>query len=231
MKSKILILTLACLLVLSLAVVAGASDSQPASKAAGQVLGFDILKKSSSEASSTSEWKDIFTTSIKTANQKDLFVDVSLQSALFTDTTVKSKGMVKDTSTATAGVDVRVLVDGEEAKPGVVTFNERTQTLSATLQGELDLVDANGNGIVDFDELVVVDYEEVSLALDTVSANSFNFIQPDVLSGVHEIKVQAQINLGEEATNGSADATAIIGAGSVTVEEVGMVKDLTVELQ
>ncbi len=50
-----------------------------------------------------------------------------------------------------------------ERKPGIITDHERTQELSATLQGQVDPVDQDGDGVIDEDELAVVDYEEISL--------------------------------------------------------------------
>jgi hypothetical protein len=57
------------------------------------------------------EWTTILSNNLKTANQKDLFVDVSLECGLYTSTKVASSGKT-DTSVADAGVQVQVLVDG-----------------------------------------------------------------------------------------------------------------------
>lgn len=226
---------LAVVLLLGMALSAAALDSMPASKATAQVFGYNILEYSANSATAnpdtgTSGWTDIMTTALKTANQKDLFIDVSLQSSLYTKTTVKSRDMTKDTSSSRAGVKVRVLVDGNEALPGEIVFNDRYQELSATLQGQVDLVDSDGDGYIEPGDLVVVAPEEVELLLSTISANGFNFVVPDLTSGVHQITVQAQIDVGAAAQAGSAEAQALIGAGSVTVEEVRMIKDLVVEL-
>lgn len=225
---------LAAAVVLGMALSAVALDSMPASKAAAQVFNFNILEYSASAPSAnpdgTTDWVNIMSTAIKTANQKDLFIDVSLQSSLYTRTQVKSRDMNKDTSTAQAGVQVRVLVDGVEALPGTIVFNDRYQELSATLQGQVDLVDSDGDGVIEPGELQTVAPEEIELLLSTISANAFNFVAPDVTSGVHQITIQARIDVGTSAQAGSAEAEALIGAGSVTVEEVRMVKDLIVEL-
>ena len=92
-----------------------AQSGQPSSKATAKVGDVNIL-----DATSLG-WTTILSNDIKTANQKDLFIDVSLECGLYTQTEVKSKGN-KDTSTAEAGVMVQVLVDGAPAYPDVVTF-------------------------------------------------------------------------------------------------------------
>ena len=81
----------------------------------------------------TGDWQTLLANTIKTSNQKDLFVSASFEVGLYTDTSVSSKNMVRDTSTANAGVQVRVLLDGQEVEPGKVVYGRRIQTLSATL--------------------------------------------------------------------------------------------------
>ena len=59
---------------------------------------------------------------------------------------------------------------------------------------------------------------EVTIALDTTSAHSFNFILPNVGSGAHTLVVQAQVNTDATATNGGvAVSNALYGLGSLTV--------------
>lgn len=207
-----------------------AAESMPSSKATAAVGNLQVLTLAAGEPNS---WQTISTTQLKTSNFEDLFVDVSLQSSVFTQTEVRSKNMTKDTSTAGAGVKVRVLVDGEAALPGAdgVIFNDRYQELSATLQGQLDWADSNGDGNID--TIGVVDYESIELILRTISANSFNFVYPNLASGIHTVEVQVMTYSGSSAQNGtaSANATALIGAGSITVEGVRMVQNNTAELQ
>ncbi|MHA2068268.1 MAG: hypothetical protein ACXABY_28230 [Candidatus Thorarchaeota archaeon] len=63
--------------------------------------------------------------------------------------------------------------------------------------------------------------------LDTMSATSFNFVAADLEPGVHNIKVQAMIDLNGEASDrveeGEWEAKAVIGRGTVTVEVVRMI--------
>lgn len=161
--------------------------------------------------------------SIKSSN-RSLFIDMSLECGLLTQTTVKSKGGTKDTSTASAAVMVRVLVDGKVAAPGEVTYCQRTQELSATFGGILQsCTDANGDGILLASECEFAD-EELSLLLSTMNAGSFNFLTDNLASGVHSIEVQAKIFSSTTSQTGSAQARGFIGKGSVltTSERLGL---------
>ncbi len=214
-----------------------AADSQPSAKSTAMISGINILTVKAA-STVTTPWTTILSNTIKTSNPSDLFIDVSLECGLYTDTLVKSKGGTKDTSTATAGVQVQVLVDGEVIHPGDVTFCRRTQELTATFQGLL--TDAEGNSCLLTEAIVdaegnITGYsttideeclrpEEVGLILDTMNANAFNFITADVGSGVHTIEVQAMISASTHYQEGSAGAIATIGKGSVVVDEAKMIK-------
>jgi hypothetical protein len=229
MKNKLFSVIITLVLVISMVFAVGyTTENQPASKATAKVANLTLLDWVSSDTTKTVEWTPLLSQTIKTSQQKDLFVDASFECGLYTNTLVKSRDMVSDTSNATAGIEVRVLVDGKEAFPGSVVFARRSQELSATLQGQLALMDKDGDGVVDFDELVTIAPEEISLVLETLNANSFNFILPDVTVGTHTVEVQARINLGTKVQAGKAEAKALIGKGSVTVEEVRMIKDTAI---
>jgi hypothetical protein len=174
-------------------------------------------------------WTTILSNTIKTANQKDLFIDVSLETGLYTQTKVRSNGN-KDTSSADATIKVQVLVDGVPAYPGDVVFDQRSQTLSATLGGILgSCTDSNGDGDIDLNECTLTP-EEIELILDTMAAHSFNFIMDDLRPGEHSVEVQAMISTSSSSGAGSASANATIGNGSVTVEEVRLIKGEDIEL-
>jgi hypothetical protein len=162
---------------------------------------------------------EILEQTIKTANGKDLFIDISLQSAVFTGTTVKSKNMVRDTSSASASVFLWVWIDkgtpdARLAFPGPVVYNARTQTLTAVLQG---VIPYEWPG-----EITVP--EEIGLFIGTMSANAFNFIVDDLSSGMHTVTVDAACASMAMNQQGCASSMAVIGLGSMTVEEVRMVK-------
>jgi len=225
---KIIALGLAILLLLSLGV--GGAFAQPnenaSAKATAEITNLTVLSWSGLDPIGGPPFthfyaEKVLEQTIKTANKKDLFIDVSLQSALFTDTVVRSKKMERDTSTAGAAVWVVVVIDDEAmAFPGIVAWNARVQQLTAVLQGEIESVTGEGGDII-----TIGDPEEIGLFIGTLSVNSFNFIIPDVSSGMHNIKVYAAVGTMADYELGDANAVAVIGLGSMTVEEVRMVKD------
>jgi hypothetical protein len=163
-------------------------------------------------------WSNIMTTRIKTSNGKTLFINPSLECGLYTQTTVRSQRGRKDTSTASATVQMQVLVDGVPAQPGVVVYCSRIQQLSGTLGGILQSCsDVDGDGTTTAEECELSD-EEISLLLNTMDATSFNF-GADVGAGVHTVTVQAKISTSTSRQTGSATALATIGKGAVVVTE------------
>ncbi len=173
----------------------------------------------------TDGWSTVLKGQIHTATPKDLLIGVSLETSLLTETLVKSKGGVQDTSTAEAGIEVKVLVDGNEveneAAPGVVVFDKRKQQLSATLGGYYtNCTDANGDGIIDMTTECTLAQEEIDLLLDTTAAHHFNFIQANLGQGTHNVVVKAKISNNTASASGAATASALLGKGSLSVEEV-----------
>ena len=206
-----------------------APGSAPSSKAATAINTVTVCANTRSApcvASSVGPagvWQDVMTTSIKTSNVADLFVGVSLVTGLFTSTTVTGNGN-GSTSKATSmgGVSVRLVLDGNATKAypdstgAGVTFDERIQTLSANLGNIFTDCFAQGGTTGTGCTLT---QEQVTVALDTTSAHSFNFILVNVGTGNHTIKVQAQVNTAATAINGGvAVANALYGLGSMTVE-------------
>ncbi len=176
-----------------------------------------------------SAWSTVLETQLKTPSQWDLVIVPSFEVGLATSTTVSSKNMVTDQSTATAAVKVRVLVDGVVAAPGEVTYGKRTQQLSATLEGAIAgclsiITNASGSQIITLDPACVTP-ETISLMQDTASANSFTFAVPAIGTGVHTIQVQAQIAALGDNQNGSFGARAWLGKGTMTVESSRLIKN------
>lgn len=210
--------TLAVLTVCALAVAPAAAQS---AKSAVQVNHAAIVN-----ADCGTGWSNIAAVTIHTSSQKDLVMGASLETILMTDTLVKSKGGTADTSTAEAKLNVRVLIDGANvAKPGIVTFDKRTQELMAKFNGIC--TDANGDNIVNYDECTVP--EELQLILNTMAAHHFNFLLEDVGTGDHSVVMQGCVATSGSAQAGSWSAAAAAGKGSLTVEEVRMVKGQVVE--
>lgn len=76
----------------------------------------------------------------------------------------------------------------------------------------------------------------LALILNTMNANSFNFIIPDLPNSEYTIAVQAKLwyeqTDGEQYEgDGVLPTNAFLGNGSVTMETVRMVKDEDVELE
>ena len=246
---KLILIALAVVLVLALgagAVWANGSGIR-ASKATAMVSELTLMEwqpVEPPEEAYDSDWSIILTQNIKMPNQKDLFIGVSLETGLYTRTLVKSKRNYEgdpdwDTSTAHANVMVRVGVDGNYAtvskgvaqEPGVafpreVTFNEREQTLSAKFMGiftgECLIVDPITHAVsINY---TCLEPEELDLILNTLSANSFNFVVADLTPGNHVITVEAKIIANGAADEGNYEAMAMVGQGSVVIETVRMVK-------
>ncbi len=200
-------------------------QNQPSSKVTAKTANLTLL----TETNGTGGWTTLFANTIKTANQKDLFINASFEVGLYTQTEVSSKNMVKDTSKATAGVQVRVLLDGNEVEPGAVVYGRRTQTLSATLEGAIGScltlttnLDGSTSIVVDTN---CVTAETIELILETMDAAAFNFVAVDVPQGVHMIQVQARVETQGSAQLGSWSGFGTIGKGSMTVESVRLIKD------
>ncbi len=191
--------------------------------------------------SADSDWQIVLRQQLKLANQKDLFLGVSLQSGIVTDTTVKSLNGSDDTAEARATIRVRVKLtapDGTvsyaEPRTGVdannnvgdgIVFADRIQTLRARFSGLNCTANLLAGGVV-----TCATPEELQLILKTLNANAFNFVAPNCVSGVYTIDVQARTsaNVSSIGTNGSLGAAnAFIGAGSMSVEETRMIKGNT----
>jgi len=220
-------------LAFSLAVTTShAQNSQPSAKVTAKTANLVLVK----DTTGTGGWQTLFSNTIKTANQKDLFISASFEVGLYTDTLVSSKNMVKDTSSAEATVQIQVLLDGKAVEPGSVVYGRRKQILSATLEGAIAkclslVVNSDGTTSIVVDE-TCVQPEVIELILDTMDAASFNFVAVDVPQGVHTISVQASIGTltttTDPNTGGSASAHAMVGKGSMTVESVRLIKDPSV---
>jgi hypothetical protein len=230
--SSHLIRSLAALSVaLLLAMGTAQAQQQPSAKVTAKTSSIILIP----ETTGTSDWETVLANTIKTANQKDLFVGASLEVGLYTLTQAKSKNLQSDTSFAQADVQVRVLVDGKVAEPGPVVFGRRAQTLSATLEGAIAgcltiVTNLDGSLSIVVDPECVTP-EEIQLILDSTDAASFNFVAIDVPVGVHTVSVQARIRTNTSVETGTATATATVGKGSMTVESVRLIKDPNVILE
>lgn len=89
--------------------------------------------------------------------------------------------------------------------------------------------DANGNGLSDDYKVTLdvdcLDYEEVQLILETVNANAFNFVSPNLDQGEYKVTVVAEITSNNDEANPFMEAKAFVGLGSMVVDEVRFIKN------
>jgi hypothetical protein len=186
-------------------------------------------------------WVEIASKTVKLSNSQSLFVSPSLVSGLYTRTRTKTQDGSTSTAEAQGAVYLRAaLIDsnGTEivAEPlarcsasifgctqksnhwGVV-LDSRIQTLTQDITSCTVLVDGGATGTCDFTSTI-------DFILQTASANTFNFIFPNVGQGVYTLKVYAGV--GSDASiigSGTAVGAAAFGLGSVTAESVRLVHD------
>jgi len=156
------------------------------------------------------------------AKGKVLLIAGSLQTNLLTSTSATG-GKNTQTSTATGSIVVRPTVTGPNGQdvpvfPPAVTFEERTQQLTANLSGCITNLDpATGLPMI-----TCTTPETISLLLSTMSAHSINFLAQNVGSGIYTVK----LNIGATAT---ANSTSVgfnskvnvgVGVGSLAVQLV-----------
>lgn len=212
----------------------GAQSGTPSAKAAVQAGNIAVVKGQLGAGPAQTGWQNVLATTIRTSQQKDLVMTAALEVGLYTRTLARSKNGTPDTSSASAGVEVRVIVDEGTnleriAAPGDVVFGRRLQELTATFQGLIDgclTVDPVTGAVIINEDCVRP--EELQLILDTMNANSFTFALDDLGAGVHSVKVQARIKLNNTVQTGEVEARATIGKGSVAVEEVRLLKGVDI---
>src|SRR6185436_12038775 len=227
--SRLLGGVLALSLVLPMATAYG--QNQPSAKVTAKTANLTLLP----ETTGTGGWQTVLANTIKTANQKDLFIGASFEVGLYTRTLVRTRNSTPDTSLAKGSVEVRVLLDGKVVEPGPVVFGRRSQTLTATLEGAIGgclslVTNLDGSVSIIVDPLCVTP-EEIELILDTMDAATFNFVAVNVPQGVHTVSVQARIDTSGSAQQGSFAATGTVGKGTLTVESVRLIKNDNVVLE
>ena len=156
-------------------------------------------------------------TSIKTPNSKftSLVIRPSLVSGLYTKTKVDE---TTSSSTAWAGLQVRVLLDGKVVAPGTpvgatagaedgwVYYNKRWQSIT---QNFMSLISACA--------LDTTTNCSLELIPATLSMNSGDFVVGDVGGGAHNIKVEWRF---EDGNTTGGNAAACVGPAVITVEQV-----------
>ena len=168
------------------------------------------------------------------AANKTVLVMATLESSILTNTLVASKNGQNSTSSAMGSVVVTpkvyfcpnndcsgasgTLVDiatmGGSVTPNQVTFNQRLQTLSASLQGLNCTVDAT-TGV-----LTCTDPETIGLLLSTMSANGFNFLVQTPGQGVYQVQLGVALESTASTNALPAGAQAMVGVGAGSLVEM-----------
>src|SRR3954466_10836327 len=103
-RNNLLRTTATGMLSLAILVGKGSAQNQPSAKATAQIGSINVIDQLSvttnSSAAVTGTWVNILRNRLKTPNQKDVFIGVSLEVGLLTSTTAASKNGTSDTSMA-----------------------------------------------------------------------------------------------------------------------------------
>ncbi|MHB1260760.1 MAG: hypothetical protein ACYC2H_03495 [Thermoplasmatota archaeon] len=151
----------------------------------------------------------VLATTIKTSAPQDLIFSVTLECALWT--TVATIG--NDVSEARATITVKVLFDGvavpisSDDADGSVVFCDRLHRQTTT----------------DFDD----EDARIEQYLATRSANGFNWLLPDVGSGVHTVQVVADLVTAVDGSGALAEAA--IGHRTLIVEPTHLSQGATID--
>ncbi len=236
-----------------LAGYAGPAMAQSAKSTAGFssgiLLSSKALNNGATPATAENTWVTILSTDMRMPSGKEVWANVSLMCGNYTFTQVKTRKnaageYITDTTSAGARVVVRVLVTPAGgsyliAAPGVVTFCDRQQTLSAKL-GDIitNLSECTGPTPTANCEL---EDQEIALGIKTLNANAYNFYYENLPeSTIYTIEVQASLNTcaGDATVGGDgpdqydcggtndpdAEGWAYVGGASIFAEEVRFVK-------
>ncbi len=163
-------------------------------------------------------------TSIQTPNAGStaLVIRPSLVTGLYTKTTVTK---LSPDSTASAGIQVRVLLDGKVVAPGSnagvpagaedgwVYFDKRYQELSTNIFTAIE----NDTSVCTDPTTGVVQPCYISLIQSTLAAHSLDFIAGSVGQGNHNVQVQWRF---DPVTNGTENEAACVGPAVVSVQQV-----------
>jgi hypothetical protein len=164
--------------------------------------------------------KNLLSTTIQTPNsgQTSLLIRPSLVTGLYSNTYITS---AQSTANQTAQVVVTVLLDGKPVPPATVadpdvTYDSRFQEISTQMWTQI--AECRTNEKCDF-----------SMILSTLSAHSFDFVQPSVGGGLHKLDVSWVMECDDGTGTPSAakcsttfapnTAAACVGPGVVTVTQ------------
>jgi hypothetical protein len=153
-------------------------------------------------------WTNVLSADFKKPGKKDMFIAVSLECGLFT-------GNGSD-APADAAVAVRVFVDGNQTRPGVVHYCGKTNGLVAPFSG-LSSCSSSSLSSCGFSS---ADMAEIGRNL---RSQDFNFLLINIPKGIQHIAVQATVQAGPTASQ----AFGVIGHGSVEASVVNLKEEAT----
>ena len=165
---------------------------------------------------------------IPSASNKNVVVMASLETGILTDTSVASSNGTQSTSSAQGSVIVTPqiyecldpncnVVSSNPAAPvvpGSVTFDERLQTLTASLSG------LPSCGFIAATSVITCNGPDtIRLLLSTMSAHSFNFlINGPLHAGVYQVQLGVQVSEAAFTTNTLQSGASVdvgVAAGSL----------------
>jgi hypothetical protein len=177
------------------------------------------------------EWKDLLHTTLTTPQRKNLVMVVALEAGLHTTAPApaRPRGTTGEGSPARGTLELRLLVDGNAVAPGPLVLTESAQD-AMTRYGDMlstSCSDNDGDGTVVADECIFTGEEQRRL-LRALALHAVSFALDDIDTGTHDLRVQARITVTSQGASGSATAGAWVGRGSITVEEVRLVKSFDI---
>lgn len=158
--------------------------------------------------------KGLLAANIKVSTGKSIAINGSLETGLITETSVGSNGGNKSSASASGSIVVTPVLKDSSGNtypvyPSQITYNSRTQTLTATL-GQACFQSATG-------VVTCTGSQTIDLLLSTMSANSYLFIAPDLPEGVYTLSFNINVTTtatGDTISSG-ATAQAAVYAGSL----------------
>jgi hypothetical protein len=174
------------------------------------------------------EWKDLLHTTLTTPQRKNLVMVVALEAGLHTNVPARARPASGAESSARGTLELRLLVDGKQVAPGPLVLAENSQEVM-TRFGDLlsSCTDTDSDGTVYASECIFT-LEEQRRVLRALDMHALSFALDDIDTGTHDLRVQARITVTSQGASGSASAGAWIGRGSITVEEVRLVKSFDI---
>lgn len=177
-----------------------------------------------------SAWNTVFwlPEAFKTSNNGAGEAAVSLECAIWTYNTVTAtSGGGKKSSSARAGIEVQLLIDGEPATPGTVIFCDRLQAVGLQVESVCSCTVPDTTCSCTVEDTITLE-----LFQRTKNAHSFHFFEGPLGATLHDVHVRARGIVActrdgavVECSKGTLDAftdaqtTAAIGKATLVLDE------------